>query len=235
MTAPIILKGNSKLLKPVITQIMALHQMIENIEVGGSYDEPEMHYGRRYHPQIRLFFLQDTDFSQTGVNPATYQGQRRRTGLLTFRIMNETAETISNGELTRIGTAIKNIFGANGGYVWDKGKELYTYTEWDRGYQLQMLVRSSTQARDLATKILSLQNHAPDWSLLTKSENQSELERYPDLPQKKVILGKTVTLKQVRPRVEVRFKYADAKIHKLMQPVVLYDRTSRKMGSLVSA
>ena len=38
MTGPIILKGNSKLLKPVITQIMALHQMIEGIDVGGLLD-----------------------------------------------------------------------------------------------------------------------------------------------------------------------------------------------------
>lgn len=235
MSAPIIIKGNSKLLKPVITQIMALHQMIEGIEVGGSSNDETMYPGRRFNPQIRLFFLQDTDYSQTGANTAAYQGRRRLSGRLTFRLMNETSETISKGELTRIGTGIKNIFGANGGYIWDKGKELYTYADWSKGYQMQMLVRSSTQARDLTTKILSLQNHSPQWVYLTKSSNEAELERYPETPQTKIILGEVVTLKKVRPRVEVRFHYADVDIHRLMEPVILYDRTSKKVGALVSA
>ena len=235
MSAPIILKGNSKLLKPVITQIMALHQMIEGIEVGGRSNDSEMHPNRRFNPQIRLFFLEDTDYSQTGTNAAAYQGRRRLSGRLTFRLMNETSETISKGELTRIGTGIKNIFGANDGYVWNKGKELYTYADWSKGYQMQMLVRGSSQAKDLATKILSLQNHSPQWMYLTKSSNEAELERYPETPQTKVILGKTVTLNKVRPRVEVRFHYADADIHRLMEPVILYDRTSKKVGALVSA
>lgn len=235
MSAPIILKGNSKLLKPVITQIMALHQMIENIETGGSDIQSEMQPNRRFHPHIRLNFLEDTDFSQTGINPTTYQGKRRLRGRLTFRIMSETSETISKGELTRIGTSIKNIFGVNGGYVWNKGKELYTYADWDKGYQFQMLVRSTTQARDLTTKILSLQNHSPQWMFLTKSTNEAELERYPDLPQTKLILGESVTLTRVRPRVEVRFTYADAKVHLLTEPVILYDRKSKKPGALVSA
>lgn len=235
MTAPIILKGNSKLLKPVITQIMALHQMIENIETGGGDSRSEIHPGRRFHPHIRLHFLEDTDFSQTGTNPSTYQGLRRTEGRLSFRLMDETSETISKGELTRIGTAIKNVFGANGGYVWNKGKELYTYADWAKGYQMQMLTRGTTQARDLTTKILSLQSHSPQWMFLTKSTNESELERYPDLPQTKVILGEVKTLNRVRPRTEVRFTYADAKIHLLTPPIILYDRKSRKVGALVSA
>lgn len=235
MTAPIILKGNSKLLKPVITQIMALHQMIEGIETGGSDSHTEMHPNRRFHPQVRLHFLEDTNFSQTGTNPATYQGRRRLTGRLSFRIMNETSTTISNGELIRIGTTIKNIFGVNGGYVWNKGKELYTYADWDKGYQLQILARNTTQPRDLITKILSLQNHSPEWIFLSKSGSESELERYPDLPQTKLILGQTITLKKVRPRTEVRFCYADVKVHLLAEPVILYDRKSRKVGALVAA
>lgn len=234
MPGRILLKGNSKLLKPVITEIMALYQLIEGIETGGGSADSEMQPGRRYHPLIRLHFLQDTDFNQIGSNPDTYQGKRRLPGRITFRLMGETSETISKGELTRIATYIKTTFGANGGYIWDKGKELYTYADWSKGYQMQMLVRSSTQARDLVSKILPIQNHSPQWMFLTKSTNEAELERYPDLPQTKIILGETVTLKKVRPRVEVRFTYADARIHRLIEPVILYDRVGRKPGALVS-
>ncbi len=234
MNDRIILKGNSKLLKPVITQIMAIHQLLDNLDIEGGSDEKETYPGRRYHPLVRLHFLQDTNYRQN-VDNSAYRGRRRLTGRLSFRLMGETSETISKGELTRIGTTIKNLFGANGGYVWDKGKELYCYADWDKGYQLQMLVPNATQARDLATKILSIQNHSPEWIFLTRNENQAELERYPETPKTKLILGETVTLARARPRVEVRFRYADARVHKLMEPVVLYDRTSSKVGALVSA
>lgn len=233
MPRRILLKGNSKLLKPVITEIMAMYQLIENIESGGGYAEDTAYRNRRYHPHIRLHFLEDTTFNQVGNNPSTYQGKRRLTGLVSFRIMNETSETISKGELTRIGTAIKNSFGANGGYTWEKGKELYTYADWDKGYQLQILAKNSSQPRDIISKILAIQSHTPDWVFLSKSGSESEIERYPDLPQTKIILGEQVTLKKVRPLVQVRFRYADAKVHLLTEPVVLYDLTNKKIGALV--
>lgn len=234
MTAPIILKGNSKLLKPVITQIMALHQMIEGIESGENSSDETMYPGRRFNPQIRLHFLEDTNFSQTRTNLDTYQGQRRLSGRLSFRLMDETSETISKGELIRIGTQIKTIFGANGGYVWSKGKDLYTYADWSKGYQMQMLTRSSTQARDITTKILSLQGHSPQWVYLTKSGSEAEAERYPEAVQTKIILGEQVKLKRVRPRVDVRFSYADVKVHLLMEPIVLFALKGNKAGQLMT-
>lgn len=233
MPGRILLKGNTKLLKPVITEIMALYQLIEGIEGGGSNEESQMFPDRRYRPHIRLHFLEDTTFNQVGSNPDTYQGKRRFRGRLSFRIMNETSETISKGELTRFATAIKNSFGANGGYTWDKGKELYTYADWDKGYQLQILAKNSSQPRDIISKILALQSHTPNWAFLSKSGSESEIERYPELPQTKIILGEQVTLARVRPLVQVRFRYADAKVHLLTQPIVLYDLTNKKVGALV--
>ncbi len=233
MPGRILLKGNTKLLKPAITQIMAMYQLIQDIEGEGDYVKDTAYKNRRYRPHIRLHFLEDTTFNQVGSNPSTYQGRRRLSGSITFRIMNETSETISKGELIRIGTAIKNSFGANGGYTWEKGKELYTYADWDKGYQLQILAKNSSQPRDIISKILALQNHTPDWVFLSKSGSESEIERYPDLPQTKIILGEQVTLKRVRPLVQVRFRYADAKVHLLTQPVVLYDLTNKKIGALV--
>lgn len=233
MSDKILLKGNSKLLKPVITQLMAMHQLLENLDVeGGSSVESEMHPSRRYHPHIRLHFKQDTNFVP-GKQTNTYQGRRRKTGLLTFRMMDETSETISNAELSNIARKIKNIFGANNGYVWNKGKELYCYADWSKGYQLQILAKNKTQAADLVTNILSLQGHSPQWIYFTRTENSVELERYPETPVTKTILGEPVTLPVVRPLVDVRFTYADARIHKLIEPVILYDRTGKKVKPLV--
>lgn len=234
MNNRIILKGNTKLLKPAITQIMAIYQLLENLEIRGGNEEYLPLPDRRFRPQIRLHFLQNTDFKQTGTNPDTYQGRRRLTGQLTFRLMNETSESISRNELTRIGTAIKNSFGANDGYIWEKGKEMYCYADWDRGYQLQMLTKNTTQAKDLVTKILALQNHIPDWAFLNRNTSESESIRYPEIQQTKIILGETTKLRRNRPFGEVKFTYADAVIHGLTQPVTIFDSTYKKVHPLVT-
>jgi len=233
MDERIILKGNSKLLKPVITQLMATHQLLENLDIEGGYsDDKEMVAGRRYHPQIRIYFREDTDF-KPGDNQQKGRGQNRRSGRQAFRLMNETSETISKGELTNIGRRIKDIFGANGGYVWNKGKELYCYADWNKGYQLQILAKTKSQAGDLVTKILSLQNHSPEWKYLTRTENALEQEAYPEISIKKTMLGEEYTLPTVRPLVDVRFTYAEAKIHRLVPAIILYDRRKKKQNSLV--
>lgn len=69
---------------------------------------------------------------------------------------------------------------------------------------------------------------------LTRTENQAELERYPDTPQTKLILGETVTLARTRPKVDVRFTHADAVVHKLRQPTILYSRKGNKPDALVT-
>jgi hypothetical protein len=232
MTDKIILKGYPNQLKVAITQIMGIHQMLQNLDIPASSERSEAHPDRRFRPQIRLHFLQDSDFEK-GSNAPGYHGRRRVPGQLTWRLMNETSETITKGELTRIGEQIKRIFAANNGYTWQKGKEMYTYAEWDKGYQMQILARSVSQAQDLVTKILSIQGHTPMWRFLTKTENFEEQTRYPETPVTKIILGESVTLPNLRPNVSVRFTYADVRIHKLTEPIVICDRTNKKVGALV--
>lgn len=233
MSNLIYLKGTPKELKPIIMNIMAMRQLAESLDVApGNERSSEAYPDRRFRPQVRLHFLEDTDFDKRSNAPG-YHGRRRVPGRLSYRLMNETSETISKGELTNLGRKIKDIFGANDGYTWQKGKELYTYAEWDKGYQMQILARSMAQAQDLVSKMLSLQGHTPLWRFLTKTENAEQLTRYPETPVTKVILGETVTLPHLRPNTEVRFTYADVRVHKLTQPVVIYDRTNKKVGALV--
>lgn len=233
MADRVILSGKSKILQPMITQIIAMQHMLEdlNVEASGGY-ESQIDPGRRFRPFVRLYFREDSDFRK-GTNQPGYHGRNRTTGRIGFRIMNETTETISKAELTRIGQRIKELFGVNSGYVWNKGKELYCYAEWDKGYQLQILARNVSHAQEIVTKILSIQGHTPQWKFFTKTENQAESERYPTIPGTKTILGETITLPEVRPRVDVRFSYADVKVSPLIKPVLLYDRKNKRTGALV--
>lgn len=230
----IILKGDKKLLKVVVTQIMGIYQLLENLDIENSGNEINDNFdiGRRYCPLIILHFTEKSSFVP-GTNQPKGQGQNRKTGKISFRLMNETTETISEGNLRALGTKIKQVFGGQTPYIWSKGKELYSYADWTKGYQFQLLCRNQGQAETLITKVLSLQNHVPIWKYLNKVQNTREGERYPAIKQTKVIMGQQIEIPLQRPLVDVIFKYAQAKITPLMEPITIYDSTGKKKGALI--
>lgn len=236
MTDRIILKGNSKLLMPVITEIMAVHQLLEQKDIGTIYadDNTSPPVKRRGRPKINLYFMQDTNFKKTGTQSTTPHGRRRERGLISFRLMNETPQTFSEANQKAIGLKIKQIFGSNGGYIWEKGKDLYAYTDWDLGYQLELLTRTETEARRIVTSVLSIQNHKPNWVKLTHSNAVEPSLKYPLLPAKKTVAGKEVQPWEQRPVVDVRFQYAYAVVEGLFDPIDLYDRTHKLKNPAVA-
>jgi hypothetical protein len=229
----ITLQGTKTELMQLVPQLAAFYQLLENLDFDNAFPINEnFDPGRKYHPLVHLHFREDSDF-KPGTNQPKGRGQNRTKGDLTFRLMSETTQSISKGELTTLGQRIKQVFGSNNGYIWNKGKEMYCYADWSRGYQLQILARSEAQARDLVTKILSLQNHNPQWKYLTKSQSIAESERYPTSAQTMTILGEQVTLPLLRPNAEARFRYAQVRVSPLIDPIVIYDRTGKKAGALV--
>ena len=228
MADEIILKGKTKFLKPIITQLLAMNQLLEQKDVGIIYGQPSTEFqeeNRAYKPEIQLQFVEDSDDVLPGYYPAR--------GRISFRIMGETSNTISKAEATRYGQLIKETFAANGGYVWVKGKELYCYADWSKGYQLQILGRSSERTKELITKVLSIQGHIPDWKNLSLKKNDAELEKYPYTPPNQVILGEVVKGIRYRPNVECRFKYAIMHVHGLAKPLTLYGDNKNKKEALV--
>lgn len=234
MSNKIILAGNERLLMPIITQLMAMHQLLEQKDIGTIYQAPAdgVEVIRVRKPQIQLCFLEDSNFNKKAAPNNIEEGRRRVEGLITFRLMNETTDSISIGNLKGIANKIKLVFAANGGYVWEKGKEMYAYTDWDLGYQLQLLCQTKTTAKELVTRVLSLQNHTPNWTYFTTNENDNALARYPETPPTKIILGESVKVPRQRPRVDVRFQYAVAHIHQLKEPVALCDRGRKLISPL---
>lgn len=235
MSDLIYLKGTPKELKPIIIQLMGIYQLIESKDIGSFYvdDNGSPPVRRRGKPKICLYFQQDTNFKATGIQSTKPHGRRRRDGLISFRLMNETPATFTEGNQRAIAQKIKDIFGANGGYNWQKGKDLYAYTDWDLGYQLELLCRSQAEARRIITSVLSIQNHVPDWIKLTHSEAALPDAKYPIIPAKKIVAGKEVQPIEQRPIVDVRFRHAYAIVEGLIDPINLYDRTTKRTNTLV--
>lgn len=235
MTDRIILKGSSKLLMPVITQVMAVHQLLEQKDIGTIYadiSQTNTVY-RKHKPKLVLYFREDSDFVPTGTQSTTPHGRDRKDSIISFRLMDETSQTFSEANGTALGQKIKEVFGADGGFIWNKGKTLYSYTDWEKGYQLQLLCRNEVEAKRVTTAALSIKNDTPDWRNLQEVKNDQEALRYPVNPGTQVIMGKTVNKPVERPTVDVRFQYAYVKLSGVKEPVTLYDRRRKRTGALV--
>lgn len=236
MSDLIYLRGTPKELRPVITQLMAMYQLLETKDVGTiyAYTNDLESVKRIGKPKVTLFFLEDTNFNDKARPDNIPSGRRRTEGVIRFRLMDESTQTFSKSNGATLGTRIKEVFGANNGFVWSKGKTLYNYNDWERGYQFQLLCRTKTEAKRIITAVMSLQNHTPDWKRLYENENDQEASTYPELPGNQIVMGETIPIPRSRPNVQVRFQYAYTKLDGVLEPINLYDRTHKRVGSLVS-
>ncbi|MCY7284270.1 MAG: hypothetical protein LH679_12725 [Cyanobacteria bacterium CAN_BIN43] len=236
MSDHIILKGHSKLLRPAITGIMAMHQLLESYDIGTmyAYHNDLESVKRAGKPKVNLYFMEDSTFNKLAPPNNRQEGRRRLDGLISFRLMDEKTSTFSKANATTIATRIKEIFGANGGFVWNKGKTLYSYTDWDLGYQLQILARTETEAKRVVTAVLAIQSHTPIWKYFNIVKNDEEATTYPENPGTQIVMGEVTDNPRQRPLVDVRFRYAYIKLDGRTKPVNLYSLKHNRMDELVS-
>ncbi|MBD2425261.1 hypothetical protein [Phormidium sp. FACHB-1136] len=173
---------------------------------------------RKFRPQVALFFQEDLADVEPGYPPVT--------GEISFRLMDHTTETITPTIAGTFANRIRTAFGVGGpGYVWRKGKDMATYNDWGKGYALQILTRSESEAREVISKVLDVQNDTPDWSKMNYSQNEAPMEAFPTIPGNDFIFGQTRRRPRKRPIASVRFQTALLHVHGLPNPVVLYDRS----------
>ena len=214
---------------------MATNQLLEQKDIGTFYagiPQRETVY-RRHKPKVTLFFLEDSTFKPGQPKSPIAQGKDRTSGFVSFRLMDETTQSFSEGNGKALGEKIKQTFGTNNGFVWNKGKTLYSYTEWEKGYQLQLLCKSESEAKRIVAATLSIQGHSPDWLSFQTVKNDQEPLKYPSNPGSHIVMGKTEEIPTQRPVVDVRFQYAYVKLSGVKEPKVLYDRRGKRVGALV--
>lgn len=181
---------------------------------------------RKYKPQIKLYFLEDAEDVDAGYSPVD--------GEISFRLMNKDVNNMSMSELETIANKIKNLF-AKPSFVWKKGKEMYSYTDWSKGYQLQLLCRNEAEAKKIVEQVLDIQGHTPNWAKMNQNNNLEPSESYPTVPPTETILGKRVKQARKRPVADVRFQCALFDSHELANPIVLVDRSGSYINPLVTA
>lgn len=193
------------------------------------YGIPVVEYDRsyKYRPQIHLRFYQSRINIPNSINNDGISSKEVES-TISFRLMNETSESLTITELERYANRIKTNFGISGGYRWQKGRIRVNYFDRERGYRLSLLCRTKTDGKELIEQVLDIQQHTPDWSKMTTTENEEPLQAYPDIPSPRTrrILGKTVEMPHERPVVDVRYRYSTIHLHGLGEPRALHDLTN---------
>jgi hypothetical protein len=184
---------------------------------GESGSRPPHHVYRKERPRVVLYFEED----DTDVDPG-YSPVRGEVG---FRLMEETGLSLTEGKLVSLGTKVKSKFGRGAGFVWKKGRGMLSYTDWEKGYQLQVLCFSKEEGKRVVEQTLDLQNHTPDWAFAQFSENLEESQAYPTIPPTQQVLGASRRLARRRPRADIRFQYAYIEVPGLPNKIYLYDES----------
>ncbi|GBF79702.1 hypothetical protein [Aphanothece sacrum] len=170
----------------------------------------------KYKPQITLLFVENAHDVEPEYEPCT--------GQISFRLIQETSQTITELELKLMATKIKSLF-AKPRYKWRKGKEIYSYRDKEKGYELKVYARAELDAKNLIEQVLDIQNHKPDWDLLRKNVAPNETAAFPTIPGTQIILGKSKKKPRSRPITDVYFTGAICTIHGLKRPIPLVDLT----------
>jgi hypothetical protein len=179
---------------------------------------------RRFKPQIHLYFLESLTDVEHGYSPVA--------GEISFRLMKETETTLTETELKTLAQKIKTLF-CTPPFKWKKGKNMYSYTDWEKGYQLQLLCWDKIQAKKLIETVLDIQSHTPNWKFLNESQNESPSQTFPTIPPPKTILGKLRKTPRRRPIATVIFQSAVCHLYGIPNPICLVDRTSTYPKPLV--
>ncbi len=167
----------------------------------------------RYKPQIQLFFEENSSAS-------TYDPEYKPvTGEISFRLMDETSETITRAKAEKLALTIKNIFGKPL-FIWEKGWFYSTYYDLEKGYRLKVLAKSKIEGQRVIKEILQIQSHTFDKNFYKFNDHEKS---FPSVPPTKKIYGKNRKLDRIRPRADVKFKNAKLLLDGLKNPINLVD------------
>ena len=230
---PFIVHGRAQLLKPVITQLMAMHQLLEGKDVGVNYSVPVLTFQNQFefHPQVTLIFRQTLAEANPNMSSTTDADDIKQpvTGEISYRIINETHETMTEAKALAVAQKIKAKF-AIPICQWTKGIINYTYWDERKGYKFRLATGNEAEARKLIEMVLDLSSESPDWDLLREHVPK---KTYPVKPNKKQIYGTLRRPPRRRPEETIRFKYAEMHVWGVPHAITLVDITGTRPRPLV--
>ena len=221
------------IIKDEDTAIMTLMRMwLFEITIGRAqsiqrpvYGIPVTEYQRniRYKPQIKLFFKEDLDKTiHDGTVP-------RSEGEITFRLIDLKSDNITRKDAERFAKRIRDTL-TKPPLVWAKGWYKCTYFSPDEGYDFRLLVKSKQEGERVVKEILKIQDHKYVKDYLQFVDHD---RAYAINPGTHRVYGRTVKKSRQRPRVDVKFKYAQLLIDGRQNAVNLVAHAGSRFRSVI--
>lgn len=185
----------------------------------------EFQQDTKFKPQVKLVFYEDTQDVEDGYRAIEAE--------LTFRLINETSESITETNARNLATKIRNEFAGGSLYRWHRGRYKATYLDKENGYDFRLQVYSQSEAEELIRKVLAIRDKTPDWALFTFHETKDASSAYPTIPGTQRIYGQTVKKPRRRPVGWVRFRKAQLLIWGRNKAITLVDSTGYARDALI--
>lgn len=178
-----------------------------------------------YKPKITLYFKEEDNDAEPGYRPVRMEAS--------WRLVDETTQTITKAKLIAIANKIKTSFGSSNGYLFRKGRKIVAYNKLSQGYNFVLRARELSDGKDLIREILSINGHTLDDEILKLSVVDDESGAFPYNPGTQNVLGKRRPKPRKRPMVNVRFRYAYATVNGWGKPVYLFSKNTYLPDALV--
>lgn len=178
---------------------------------------------RTFKPQIKLYFLEPYNFSIHD------NGTPQAEGEITFRLMDETSETINRTKAELLARNIKNAF-ATPIFTWNKGKFKFTYTDKNRGYELKLLVTNKAEGERITRAVLDVQNHPFNRDYVQYIDNDRVYSTNPGTHR---VYGRTVKKFVRRRTTDIKFRYAQLLVWGQQNPINLVATSGTRLKSVI--
>jgi hypothetical protein len=202
--------ANMTLLKIILFYIILrkaqdLHPAMYAVPIG-DYQETVV-----FKPQIKLVFREKRiDALENDRHPLRAE--------MCFRLIDTTANTITQSEVNQLALKIKQEFATPNPYIYRKGSLKCSYRDESKAYRLILYSFDKQTAKDMILKILKIRNDTVNWDFFTFSESE---KNYKTISGTEIILGKSVRKIRLRPEGYVKFVRAELKLHGLTQDILL--------------
>ncbi|MEG4484853.1 hypothetical protein [Microcoleus sp. D2_18a_B4] len=160
-----------------------------------------------------------------------FRGEGTAKGIITLVVMNKTDDpkvplpSIDKSDLRHYAQRIKEQFATPNLYIWNKGKEILSYTNRWQGFDGQWwLCRNEAAGLALLTRLLAVLDLPLDRSKLRMSTAVDEAAAFPSNPPSVTVLGEPTPQDNERPLVDVTFWRAEINLAKLNTPIPLVER-----------
>lgn len=192
--------------------------------LGEPQDNFETEHLFEFHPQVTLYFEQDREAVPDGYEPIRAN--------ISFRLMDETTETITKSNVETLAKQIRTELATGQGYTFDKGKYLCKYSDKKHGYELQLYTLNGNEGEQLARKIVGIRNHTFEEDGFRVVEPKKNAV---NTSSNITVLGTTVKKRRWRPSAKVRFRHACLYVKNRPRPICLVDLTGTKYNPIVRA